>query len=294
MNPRSRTSVLVAWLVAALGLGAGVGAIAYATLSDDSSTVVRQVTVSSSEPAVDGKGTRDRRHLRALGESGCRDHRRLDAVQRLAVGSRIGLRLRRRRSHHHESARRRRGELDLGPLLGRVEPTRDARRNRSLDRPGRDQGGGSRVVPRASPARRLERGRRGRRGCRHGKPVRPRGDGDERHRQRAPSPDDRAEQLQDHGLDPDGRRDQPRKLRRAAPRRGGPRDRRQCPDRERVGRLRRRRLRDPVEHRALDRLAAHRVRRGGARLPRRLDGAPSRRARPSPRSGTERPPRRPG
>ena len=55
MNPRSRTSVLVAWLVAALGLGAGVGAVAYATLSDDSSTVVRQVTVSSSEPAVTGR-----------------------------------------------------------------------------------------------------------------------------------------------------------------------------------------------------------------------------------------------
>ena len=55
MNPRSRTSILVAWLVAALGLGAGIGAIAYATLSDDSSTVVRQVTVSSSEPAATGK-----------------------------------------------------------------------------------------------------------------------------------------------------------------------------------------------------------------------------------------------
>jgi putative serine protease PepD len=57
MNPtRSRTPFLVAWLVAALGLGAGVGAIAYATLSDESSTVVRQVTVTNSEAAATGKG----------------------------------------------------------------------------------------------------------------------------------------------------------------------------------------------------------------------------------------------
>jgi S1-C subfamily serine protease len=56
MNPsRSRTSILVASLVAALGLGAGAGAIAYATLLDDSSTVIRQVTVTNSEPAATGK-----------------------------------------------------------------------------------------------------------------------------------------------------------------------------------------------------------------------------------------------
>ena len=76
------------------------------------------------------------------------------------------------------------------------------------------------------------------------------------------------EQLHDHRLDPDRRRDQPRKLGRAAPRPAGPRHRRQRADRERVGRLRRRRLRDPLEHRALDRLAAHRDRRGRARVPR--------------------------
>jgi putative serine protease PepD len=57
MNPsRSRTPFLVAWLAAALGLGAGAGAIAYATLSDEPSTIVRQVTVTSSEPAATGKG----------------------------------------------------------------------------------------------------------------------------------------------------------------------------------------------------------------------------------------------
>jgi S1-C subfamily serine protease len=56
MNPsRNRTSILVASLVAALGLGAGAGAIAYATLLDDSSTVIRQVTVTNSEPAATGK-----------------------------------------------------------------------------------------------------------------------------------------------------------------------------------------------------------------------------------------------
>ena len=275
MNPRSRTSVLVAWLVAALGLGAGVGAIAYATLSDDASTIVRQVTVSSSEPAVTGRAL-------AIGDIYDRSERAVVEItaastqfsgSQSAQGS--GFVFDDERSHHHESACRRRGELDLGPLLGRVEPWRDARRNRSLDRPGRDQGGRSRVVPRASPARRLERGRRGRRGRGDGKPVRPRGDRDERHRQRAPSSDDGSEQLHDQRHDPDRCRDQPRKLGRAAARSGGPRDRRQCPDRKRVGRLRRRRVRDSLRHRAIDRLAAGRVRRGRARLSRNLDAASS-------------------
>jgi putative serine protease PepD len=55
MNPsRNRTPILVASLVAALGLGSGAGAIAYATFLDESSTVVRQVTVTSSEPAATG------------------------------------------------------------------------------------------------------------------------------------------------------------------------------------------------------------------------------------------------
>ena len=52
----------------------------------------------------------------------------------------------------------------------------------------------------------------------------------------------------------------------------GPGRRRQRADRERVGRQRRRRVRDPLEHRALDRLAAHRDGRGRARLPRDHDG----------------------
>jgi S1-C subfamily serine protease len=57
VNPtRSRTSLLVAGLVAALGLGAGLGATAFAVLSDDGSTVVREVTVEDSEPAASADG----------------------------------------------------------------------------------------------------------------------------------------------------------------------------------------------------------------------------------------------
>ncbi|MBA2424830.1 MAG: trypsin-like peptidase domain-containing protein, partial [Actinobacteria bacterium] len=57
MNPtRSRTPLFLAGLIAALGLGVGVGAAAYAVLSDESTTVVRQVTVSDSEPAATADG----------------------------------------------------------------------------------------------------------------------------------------------------------------------------------------------------------------------------------------------
>ncbi len=57
MNPsRSRTPLFLAGLIAALGLGAGAGALAYATLSDESTTVVRQVTVDNSEPAATADG----------------------------------------------------------------------------------------------------------------------------------------------------------------------------------------------------------------------------------------------
>ncbi len=56
MNPmRNRTAFLVAGLIATLGLGAGLGATAFAILSDDSSTVVREVTVNS-EPAASADG----------------------------------------------------------------------------------------------------------------------------------------------------------------------------------------------------------------------------------------------
>ena len=53
---RKRTPFFLAGLIAALGLGAGAGATAYAVLSDDSTTVVRQVTVADSEPAATADG----------------------------------------------------------------------------------------------------------------------------------------------------------------------------------------------------------------------------------------------
>ncbi len=56
MKPRSRTPLFLAGLVAALGLGTGAGATAFAVLSDDSTTVVRQVTVTDSEPAATADG----------------------------------------------------------------------------------------------------------------------------------------------------------------------------------------------------------------------------------------------
>ncbi len=55
-SSRSRTPLFLAALLAALGLGAGAGAVAYATLSDEPTTVVRQVTVSGSEPAATTDG----------------------------------------------------------------------------------------------------------------------------------------------------------------------------------------------------------------------------------------------
>jgi S1-C subfamily serine protease len=56
VNPmRNRTAFLVAGLIATLGLGAGLGATAFAVLADDSSTVVREVTVDS-EPAASADG----------------------------------------------------------------------------------------------------------------------------------------------------------------------------------------------------------------------------------------------
>jgi putative serine protease PepD len=54
MNRRSRIPMIASILVATLAIGAGAGAVAYSTFSSPSTkTVVRQVPVSSSEPAAD-------------------------------------------------------------------------------------------------------------------------------------------------------------------------------------------------------------------------------------------------
>jgi putative serine protease PepD len=52
MNRTRRNPFVIAALVAALGLGAGVGATAFSVLSEDTTTVVREVTVSTTEPAA--------------------------------------------------------------------------------------------------------------------------------------------------------------------------------------------------------------------------------------------------
>lgn len=51
-----RTPLIVAGLIAALGLGIGLGATAIAVLGNEPATIVRQVTVSDSEPAVAADG----------------------------------------------------------------------------------------------------------------------------------------------------------------------------------------------------------------------------------------------
>jgi S1-C subfamily serine protease len=57
VNPsRSRATLLIAGLIAALGLGAGVGATAFAVLSDDPEAVVSEVTVTDSDSSASADG----------------------------------------------------------------------------------------------------------------------------------------------------------------------------------------------------------------------------------------------
>ena len=56
-TPRSRFTLLLAGLGAAIVLGAGLGAAAFSVLDDDGSTVVRQVTVTTAEPASSASPT---------------------------------------------------------------------------------------------------------------------------------------------------------------------------------------------------------------------------------------------
>jgi putative serine protease PepD len=55
MRARSRTPFVLAGLVAALTLGVGLGAAAFAVLGDSGTTIVRQVTVEGSEPVAAGE-----------------------------------------------------------------------------------------------------------------------------------------------------------------------------------------------------------------------------------------------
>ena len=55
MTERSKTPLRLASLLAALVLGAGLGAAAFALLEDGSTTVVRQVTVEDSEPVAESR-----------------------------------------------------------------------------------------------------------------------------------------------------------------------------------------------------------------------------------------------
>jgi putative serine protease PepD len=54
MASRNRTPLVVFGLIATLALGLGIGAAAFATLDDGTTTVVRQVTVEGSDPVVSG------------------------------------------------------------------------------------------------------------------------------------------------------------------------------------------------------------------------------------------------
>jgi putative serine protease PepD len=55
MNPRTRSAAIVAGVLGAAVIGAGAGAGTYALLSDNGTTVVRQVTVQGSQPAAVSK-----------------------------------------------------------------------------------------------------------------------------------------------------------------------------------------------------------------------------------------------
>jgi putative serine protease PepD len=79
-SSRSRTPFVVAGLIAALGLGLGAGAASYAVLSDDSGTIVSQVTVTDSETAAAGDDL-------TIGEIYRRSHK---AVVEISTSSGLG------------------------------------------------------------------------------------------------------------------------------------------------------------------------------------------------------------
>ena len=148
---------------------------------------------------------------------------------------------RQRRPHPHQRPRRRR--LHLGN--GASSATARRCRRRSSASTTRPTSRCSRSIPQSVdaqplPARRLGRRQGRRRRDRDRQPLRPRSHRDLRDRLRAAAPDQRSQRLHDLRCDPDGRRDQPRQLRRPADRHraGGSSGstRRSRPDRAAAGR----------------------------------------------------------
>jgi len=136
MPRRSRPTIIVASLLAAACLGAGGGAVAYATLHDSgSNTVVRQVTVqqadtASSSPLSVNQIYRDA--YRGVVEITVTEPATASPVPgggaQQAQGS--GWVYDFRRPHRHERPRRRRRDLDQGALLGRQDLLGQRRRHR--------------------------------------------------------------------------------------------------------------------------------------------------------------------
>ena len=254
-------------MIAAIVLGVGLGAAAFSALDEDTTTVVRQVTVEGSEPIADrrdlgrARSTNGRRRpsLRSPRAVDRRRERRGPASCTTAEGHIV--------TNQHVVAGI---VVHLGELLERRRARCGARRNRSLHR------------PRGAPRRR---------GRRTALPAQPLADS---------STVDVGDPVlalgSPFGLDgtitagivsalhremtapkhlhrsPTRSRPTPRSTTATPAVRSSiarTRDRRERPDRERVRRLGRRRLRDSVQHRPLDRPTTHRDRRGSACVPRR-------------------------
>ena len=79
----TRTSLVIAALVAALALGIGLGAAAFAVLGDEPTTVVRQVTVGDSEPAATGDAL-------TIGEIYARASKAVVEISAISGGSSLG------------------------------------------------------------------------------------------------------------------------------------------------------------------------------------------------------------